>query len=58
MEAGSTLRRMVETNPTPAAYAEAVRTLEAMGDPSSAALLLREARRRWPESAELRELAG
>ena len=49
---------MVETNPTPAAYGEAVRTLDAMGDPRSAAALLRDALRRWPESVELRELAG
>lgn len=55
-QAGATLRRMVEANPRPEAYAEAVRTLKAMGDPGSAQAVLRVARRRWPESAELREL--
>ncbi len=54
--AGTTLKRMVETNPSPAAYAEAVRTLEAMGDPRSAAAVLAEAKRRWPGSPELSEL--
>ena len=48
---------MVETNPTPAAHAEAVRVLEAMGDPRSAAALLRSAQARWPSDPELTELA-
>lgn len=56
-DVGSTLRRMVESNPRPAAYADAVRTLRAMGDPQSAAALLQDARQRWPESAELRQPA-
>ena len=54
----STLRQLVEANPSPSAYAEAVRTLRALGDPSSARRLLAHARGRWPESVELRGLAG
>ncbi len=51
--AGATLRRLVETNPSPSAYAEAVRTLAAMGDARSANTVLAEAKRRWPGSPEL-----
>jgi arylsulfatase A-like enzyme/Flp pilus assembly protein TadD len=54
---GATLRRMVEASPTPAAYAEAVKTLRALNDPGSAASLLRFALGKYPGSAELRELA-
>ena len=57
-EAGRTLQQMVETNPSPEAYAEAVRTLRLMEDESSASLVLRDARRRWPDSEELLELAN
>jgi arylsulfatase A-like enzyme/tetratricopeptide (TPR) repeat protein len=53
-----TLQRMLNANPTPDAYAEAARTLRVLGDPSSAEHLLREARRRWPESEKLRRSAG
>ena len=55
-EAGATLRSMVETNPGPSAYAEAVRTLRALGDSGSAAAVLRIGRRRWPEASELAAL--
>ncbi|MDX1503589.1 MAG: sulfatase-like hydrolase/transferase, partial [Thermoanaerobaculia bacterium] len=55
-EAGATLRRMVETNPRPAAYAAAVRTLRQMGDDRSAARVLQQARSRWPENDELAAL--
>jgi arylsulfatase A-like enzyme/cytochrome c-type biogenesis protein CcmH/NrfG len=55
-EVGPTLRDLVETNPGPAAYAEAVKTLRAVGDPRSAAGLLRQARAQYPQSRELREL--
>lgn len=55
-EAGSTLQKMLEVNPTAAAHAEAVRTLRAMGDTNSARALLGSARRRWPSDADLREL--
>jgi len=55
-EVGPTLRRLVEANPTPAAYAEAVKTLRAVGDPRSAAGLLQIARARFPASRELRSL--
>lgn len=57
-EAGRTLQQLVEANPTPPAYAEAVRTLRALGDDRSAAAVLAQARRRWPDDAELRDLAG
>ena len=54
----ATLRQLVEANPAPAAYAEAVRTLRTLGDPASASRLLAHARSRWPESPELRGLSG
>lgn len=54
----ATLRRMVEVNDSPEAYAEAVRTIRVLGDPGAASRLLEQARRRWPEAPELRELAG
>jgi choline-sulfatase len=51
------LRRMVEGNAeSPAAFAEAVKTLRVLGDAQGAADLLRYARGRHPESAELRAL--
>lgn len=55
---GAVLRRMVEANPTPAAYAEAARALRVMGDPASAERLLSVARGRWPDSPILREVSG
>ncbi len=55
-EAVDTLRRMVETNGSPAAYAEAVKTLRVLGDPQSAAALLRHALAVHPDSKELRAL--
>jgi len=55
-EVGPTLRALVETNPGPSSYAEAVKTLRAVGDPRSAAGLLRHAQAQYPESRELREL--
>lgn len=54
---GATLRQMVETSPTPAAYAEAVKTLRALNDPQSAESLLRFALGRFPRDQELRALA-
>ena len=57
-EAGRTLQEMVTANPGPAAYAEAVRTLRAMRDEASAAQVLAEALRQWPDSEELRRLGG
>ncbi|MGH9381246.1 MAG: tetratricopeptide repeat protein, partial [Thermoanaerobaculia bacterium] len=47
-----------EANPTAAAYAEAIRTLRALGDDRSAAAVLAQARSRWPDDPELQELAG
>jgi len=55
-EVGPTLRAMVEANPGPPGYAEAVRALRAMGNDAEAAQLLRGARRRFPDSEELAEL--
>jgi tetratricopeptide (TPR) repeat protein len=52
----ATLRSMVETIPTPAAYAEAVKTLRLLQDPRGADSLLRFALGRYPQSPELREL--
>lgn len=57
-EAISVLRQMVEGNGSPAAYAEAVRTLRVLGDPQGAASLLRHALSVHPGSKELRALAG
>jgi tetratricopeptide (TPR) repeat protein len=56
--AGATLRRLVEANPNPKGYAAAVKTLRGMNDARSAAAVLRDARRRWPDAPELAELAG
>jgi arylsulfatase A-like enzyme/Tfp pilus assembly protein PilF len=55
-EAVDTLRRMVETDGSPGAYAEAVKTLRVLGDPRSAAALLRHALTVHPDSKELRAL--
>jgi choline-sulfatase len=57
-DAISALRQMVETNETPAAYAEAVKTLRVLGDPAGAQALLRHALALHPGSRELRALAG
>jgi choline-sulfatase len=57
-EAVGALRRMVEGDGSPAAYAEAVKTLRILGDPAGAAALLRHALAVHPGSRELRALAG
>jgi arylsulfatase A-like enzyme/Tfp pilus assembly protein PilF len=57
-EAVDALRRMVAANGSPAAYAEAVKTLRVLGDPAGAAALLRHALAVHPESGELRALGG
>jgi choline-sulfatase len=57
-EAVGALRRMVEAEGSPAAYAEAVKTLRILGDPQGAAALLRHALTVHPGSKELRALAG
>jgi arylsulfatase A-like enzyme/predicted Zn-dependent protease len=57
-EAIATLRRMVDGDGSPAAYAEAVKTLRILGDSQGAAALLRHALAVHPESRELRALAG
>jgi len=56
LEAGRALQRMLEENPFPAAYVEAVKTLRAMQDEASAQSLLNVARRRWPEHEKLQQL--
>jgi len=55
---GRTLQRMVEANPTPLAYAEAVKTLRILKDPGSAASLLRFALGRFPGDPALKSLGG
>jgi arylsulfatase A-like enzyme/Flp pilus assembly protein TadD len=55
-EVGPALQQMVGANPTPAAHAEAVRTLRALGDEASASGLLASALRRWPQDRELLSL--
>lgn len=57
LEVRETLKRMVETNPTPAAYAEAVKTLRILNDGNSAAALLRDAMGRFPGDPMLQGLA-
>ncbi len=57
-EAGAALRSMVEANPTARAYVVAIETLQSMGDPRSAAMVLQDGLRRWPNDRGLRELAG
>ncbi|HEX4953643.1 MAG TPA: sulfatase-like hydrolase/transferase [Thermoanaerobaculia bacterium] len=52
-EVPALLRTMVESRPTPATYAEAVRTLRILGDGRSAQSLLAFARQRFPGSREL-----
>jgi choline-sulfatase len=54
---GPTLKRMVDTNPSPQAYAEAVKTLRVLNDRNAAASLLRYAIGRYPESTTLKNLA-
>ena len=56
--AAQALREMTEAIPTPLAYAEAARTLRALDDERGAQTVLRYARRRFPDSALLRDLAG
>ncbi len=51
-----TLRTMVEKNPSPTAYVEAVKTLRILNDPGSAAKLLSYAQARFPGDAGLRKL--
>jgi len=57
-DAVDALRRMIETNESPAAYAEAVKTLRVLGDPAGAQALLRHALALHPDSRELRALGG
>jgi tetratricopeptide (TPR) repeat protein len=56
-EAQLVLRRMVEVNPLPEAYAEAVRTLQMLNDRAGADFLLRIARDKFPEDEDLERLA-
>jgi tetratricopeptide (TPR) repeat protein len=51
------LKTMVDTNPTPATYVEAVKTLRLLKDPGSASALLRYAKARYPQSRELKDLS-
>lgn len=56
-QVGPTLKAMVDANPNPLAYAEAVKALRVMNDPASAASLLRVALRQYPDSTVLQGLA-
>lgn len=56
-EVGTTLQGMVQANPTPLAYAEAVKTLHILKDDASAGSLLRLARGKFPGSTVLAGLA-
>lgn len=58
VDAGRTLQEMVTVNPSPAAYAEAVRALREMRDEPSAQAVLAEALRRWPDSDALEGIRG
>ncbi len=51
-----TLRQLVESNRTPAAYAAAITTMRALGDERSAAGLLQQARNLFPGSEQLQTL--
>lgn len=55
-EAGTVLEQMVTDNPTPAAYAEAVKTLRAMKDEVMARKVLDYARGQWPQDEQLQRL--
>ncbi len=57
-EVAGVLERMVDAAPAPESYAEAVKTLRVLEDPSAARSLLDYARRLYPEDARLRELAA
>jgi arylsulfatase A-like enzyme/Flp pilus assembly protein TadD len=57
-EVRTTLKQMVDANPNPLAYAEAVKTLRILKDPRSAASLLQYARARFPGDPALRNLAA
>ncbi len=57
-EVAPILQKMVAANPTPAAYAEAVKTLRLLKDPASATALLRYASGRFPQSRELKGLTA
>jgi arylsulfatase A-like enzyme/Flp pilus assembly protein TadD len=55
-EVGPMLKRMVDDNPTPAAYAEAVQTLRILNDARAASALLRYAMGRFPGDPVLQGL--
>jgi tetratricopeptide (TPR) repeat protein len=57
-EVSTILKQMVDTNPNPLAYAEAIKTLRVLNDARSAASLLRYARGRFPGDPALRNLGG
>jgi len=57
-DAVATLRRLVETNQTPAAYAAAVEALRVLGDAAAANRLLAVARGKFPDHPRLAALAA
>jgi arylsulfatase A-like enzyme/Flp pilus assembly protein TadD len=56
--ATATLQKMLVTHPSPAAFAQAVKTYRVLRDPAGADALLRAALLRYPQSGELRALAA
>jgi choline-sulfatase len=56
--ARDTLQRMVTAHPSAAAYAEAVKALRVMSDPTDAAAVLRFALRKYPGDPSLATLSG
>lgn len=56
-QVGPTLKSMVDSNPNPLAYAEAVKALRVMNDRAAASSLLRFALGRYPDSTVLQGLA-
>ncbi|HXO22102.1 MAG TPA: sulfatase-like hydrolase/transferase [Thermoanaerobaculia bacterium] len=57
-EAIATLQRLIASTGSPAAYAEAVKTLRVLGDPAQAKDLLRHALALHPDNRELKALGG
>jgi hypothetical protein len=55
-DVGPMLQKMTEVNPSPQAYAEAVKTLRILNDPRTATSLLRYAMGKFPSSPELTRL--
>jgi Tfp pilus assembly protein PilF len=55
-QARAAIQKMLDENPTATAHANAVETLNRIGQPGIADRLLQEALRRWPQDPALRAL--